>query len=267
MCAMLWREGRPAMGPPQKEPVRGPADREHGVHRRIGRAGGLPPPGRHHHPPRARGRRQFVPAHPHLVPDRDGPAQAHERGGDGDRPPDRAEKGQIEQAYRGAEAAGVAVCCQDEAGPYQTVPYPGENWQPAGHPARQPHEYQREGTAKLLTLFRPATGQVWAKGVTHAPNAVLHPWLQAELTQVLTALPAVTTSEGERPALARWESWLGRPPRAPLPPLRLILIWDNLPGHLTPCVVEWTSRIPGICRRTQRGSQRSQHNGRTRGTR
>ena len=119
------------------------------------------------------------------------------------------------------------------------MPYPGESWQPEGHPARLPHEYQREGTAKLLTLFRPATGQVRATGVTHAPNAVLHPWLQAELTQVLAALPAVTTPEGERPPLARWETWLGRPPRAPLPPLRLLLIWDNLAGHLTPDLVEW----------------------------
>ena len=72
----------------------------------------------------------------------------------------------------------MAVACQDEAGPFQTVPYPGASWQPEGHPARQPHEYVRAGTAKLLTLLRPATGQVWAKGVTHCPNAVLHPWLK-----------------------------------------------------------------------------------------
>ena len=89
----------------------------------------------------------------------------------------------------GAEAAGVAVWCQDEAGPYQTVPLAGQSWEPEGQPARQPHEYVRAGTAKLLTLFRPATGQVRAKGVTHAPNAVLHPWLQAELEAALAALP------------------------------------------------------------------------------
>ncbi len=78
-----------------------------------------------------------------------------------------------------------------------------------------------------------------ATGATHPPNAVRHPWLQAELTPVLATLPAVTTSEGERPPLARWARWLERPPRAPLPPVRLILIWDNRAGHLPPAVVEW----------------------------
>lgn len=133
----------------------------------------------------------------------------------------------------------MAVCCQDEAGPFQTMPVAGQSWEPLGKARCLPHEYERNGTAKLLTLFHPASGHVRAKGVTSAANAVLHPWLKAELTQVLAALPAVTTSEGERPPLARWESWLGRPPRAPLPPLRLILIWDNLAGHLTPDLVEW----------------------------
>jgi hypothetical protein len=119
------------------------------------------------------------------------------------------------------------------------VPYPGESWQAQGQPARQPHEYFRAGTAKLLTLFRPATGQVRAQGVSRTTNAVLHPWLHTELTAVLAALPAVTPPEAERPPLARWETWLGRPPRALLPPLRLILIWDNLAGHLTPDLVGW----------------------------
>jgi len=145
----------------------------------------------------------------------------------------------IELAYRTAEAAGIALCNQDEAGPYQTVPYPGESWEPQGDPARQPHEYVRHGTAKLLTLFRPATGEVRAKGVRNAPNAILHPWLQEELTAILATLPEVTTPEEERPAAARWKTWLGHEPRAPLPPLRLILIWDNLTGHLSWSIVHW----------------------------
>src|SRR5918992_1473393 len=98
----------------------------------------------------------------------------------------------IERAYRLGEALGLAVWTQDEAGPYQAIPQPGSSWQPEGEPARQPHEYVRGGTAKLLTLFRPATGELRAEGVTNATNAVLHPWLQAELTAVLAALPAVT---------------------------------------------------------------------------
>jgi hypothetical protein len=142
-------------------------------------------------------------------------------------------------AYGGAEAAGVPVWCQDEAGPYQAIPQSGASWQPVGEPRRQPHEYIRGGTAKLLTLFRPATGEVRAKGVPNAPNAVLHPWLQTELTQVLAALPGVTRPEAERPVLARWATWLGHEPREPLPPLRLLLIWDNLAGHTSWAMVRW----------------------------
>ena len=145
----------------------------------------------------------------------------------------------IELAYRVAEAAGVATWCQDEAGPYQAIPQPGARWQPEGCPVRLPHEDVRGGTAKLLTLFRPATGEVRAKGVTTATNVVLHPWLQQELTQVLAALPEVTLPEAERPVAAQWATWLGHEPRVPLPPLRLILIWDNLAGHLSWAIVDW----------------------------
>ena len=119
------------------------------------------------------------------------------------------------------------------------MPFPGESWEPEGQPARQAHEYIRNGTAKLLTLFRPSTGEVRAKGVTNAPNTVLHPWLQDQVTQILATLPAVTLLDAERPMLARWETWLGHPPRAPLPPLRLILVWDNLAGHLSYAIVRW----------------------------
>jgi len=52
-----------------------------------------------------------------------------------------------------------------------------------------PHEYVRHGTAKLITLFHPATGQVRVKGVTSCPNVVLHAWLEAELLAILEALP------------------------------------------------------------------------------
>lgn len=133
---------------------------------------------------------------------------------------------------------------EDEAGPYQAVPQPGSSWQPEGHPALHPHEYTRGGTAKLLTLFRPATGQVRAKGVLSAPNAVLHPWLKAQFSEILADIekkqPVETLPpEAERPLCARWETWLGHPPRISLPPLRIILVWDNLAGHLTPDLVLW----------------------------
>lgn len=184
-------------------------------------------------------RRQLVSANADVVSDGDGAAEAQGRGSPGGRSADRRQKGAIDQAYRLGEAAGLPVWCQDEAGPYQAIPQPGAAWAPVGKPALRPHEYIRAGTAKLLTLFRPATGEVRAKGVTNAPNAVLHPWLQVELTDVLARLPALTLAEDERPPLARWATWLGHEPRDPLPPLRLLLIWDNLAGHLSWSIVRW----------------------------
>ena len=64
---------------------------------------------------------------------------------------------------------GLAVWVEDEAGPYQTVPYPGESWQPGGQPVHQPHEYIRNGTAKMLTLFHPASGECGSKGSPNRP--------------------------------------------------------------------------------------------------
>jgi hypothetical protein len=151
----------------------------------------------------------------------------------------------IEAAYTEAEAGGLAVCCQDEAGPYQAIPHPGATWHPAGSPALQPHEYLRGGTAKLLTLFRPATGEVRAKGVRSAPNAVLHPWLTGQLRQVLAELEAhplpVRVPLPEDHLLRRtWEHWWWSYERPkPAPPLRLLLIWDNLAGHLSYNLVRW----------------------------
>jgi DDE superfamily endonuclease len=174
-----------------------------------------------------------------VVPDRYGAAQAQGWGGARGRSEDGRKKGRIDLAYRLAEAAGLPVWCQDEAGPYQAIPQAGASWTLVGEPVRLPHEYVRGGTAKLLTLFRPATGELRANAVTNATNTVLHPWLQAELTAVLATLPPVTGSEDKRPPLARWATWLGHEPREPLPPLRLLLIWDNLAGHLSWSIVRW----------------------------
>jgi len=91
----------------------------------------------------------------------------------------------------------------------------------------------------LLTLFRPATGALHAKAVTSGTNAVLHPWLMTELEQVLATLPQSETPQEERPVAARWATWLGHPPITSLPPLRAILVWDNLAGHLSWSIVHW----------------------------
>jgi transposase len=124
------------------------------------------------------------------------------------------------------------------------MPQPGASWQPEGHPALQPPAYERGGTAKLLTLFRPATGHLRAKGVVSATNAVLPPWLKEQLREGLAELAekhpqAELPPEAQRPAGARWETWLGHPPRNPEPPLRIVLVLDNLAGHLSYDLVRW----------------------------
>jgi len=139
---------------------------------------------------------------------------------------------------------GSAVWCEDEAGPDQAIPHPGAGWRPVGAPARQPHEYVRGGTATRLTLLRPATGEVRAKGVPNAPNAVLHPWLCAELTAILKVLPAPvlpTDPAATQVAWAVWQAGRSRPITLPaaLPPVRLLLVLDTVAGHLPPALVLW----------------------------
>jgi DDE superfamily endonuclease len=135
---------------------------------------------------------------------------------------------------------GLSVWCQDEAGPYQTKPYSGTNWRLQSHPVQQPHEYSRNGTAKVLTLFHPADGQLLVKGVRRTTNVIVHAWLKEQLLAILAQLPRVVLG---LPYLDRlpWEHWreglqqLVTLP-AQLPPLRLLLIMDNLVGHKNP---EW----------------------------
>ncbi len=134
--------------------------------------------------------------------------------------------------------------CEDEAGPFQTVPYEGETWTEEGQAERQGHEYLREGTAKCLTLFHPASGEVRVKGVTRCPNPVLHQWLRDELSSILATLPppaSTLDADTTRTLWARWQAGLRQPIPLPdaLPPLRMLLIWDNLKGHKTLALVEW----------------------------
>jgi hypothetical protein len=178
-----------------------------------------------------------------LVPDRPGGAQAPAWGRDGGGSGHRGEKKLIEDAYTLGEQLGLAVWDQDEAGPYQTKPYPGASWQPSGQPSRQAHEYIRNGTAKMLTLFHPRSGAVRIQGVTSATNAVLHPWLKAQCTAILATLPPPTAADAVTQT-ALWQVWqhgLRQPLTLPaaLPPLRMLLVWDNLAGHHTPDMVLW----------------------------
>jgi hypothetical protein len=130
------------------------------------------------------------------------------------------------------------------------VPDPGNRWEPQAHPRRQPHEYLRLGTVKLLTLFRPATGQVRVKGVRSCPNTVLHAWLKSALDALLATLPEPIPLQDPLAQRARWMRWM-RGMRwqeglrvkitlpAVLPPLRLLLVGDTLTGRHTPELVLW----------------------------
>jgi hypothetical protein len=102
----------------------------------------------------------------------------------------------------------------------------------------------REGTAKQLTLFHPASGEVRVQGVPRCSNAVLHPWLTEQLLTLLDTLPAPAALLGAAENRRRWERWQeGLSVRITLPetlpPLRLLLVGDNLAGHLTPSLVRW----------------------------
>lgn len=150
----------------------------------------------------------------------------------------------IEQAHKIGEALGLSVWNEDQAGPFQTLPYPGSSWEPEGHPQHRSHEYIRNGTAKLLTLFHPADGQVRVKGVTSCPNSILHPWLKQELTDILASLPQPSLVLEPEANRALWDMWfegLSVRPTLPaeLPPLRMLLILDNLKGHKSLDLVQW----------------------------
>ncbi len=152
------------------------------------------------------------------------------------------------------------------------MPYPGASWQPEQEPAHQPHEYQRNSTAKMLTLFHPASGQARVKRVRNSTNVVLHSWLKAgpgqgqaqaqaqnstnvvlhswlkaELTEVLAALPPPTeemilmSSDARRELWEGWREGLGAVATLceELPPLRVLLVMDNLVGHHTPELLVW----------------------------
>jgi hypothetical protein len=155
--------------------------------------------------------------------------------------PTRRQKKLIDAAYR---QRSIPVWTEDEAGPFQTVPCPSRRWRPMGDPAHYPHEYIRNGTAKQLTLFHPATGDVRVKGVLRTTNAVLHPWLKSELKNIVDALPASRQPLDPAKNRRQWERWqegLANRFQLPdsLPPLRMLLVLDNLQGHRTPDLVLW----------------------------
>jgi len=85
---------------------------------------------------------------------------------------------------------------------------------------------------------------VRVKGVARSTNAVLHPWLEAELSDILGTLPPPAgrargaDAAQQQAAWGRWQEGLTirfTLPQA-LPPLRMLLVLDNLAGHKS---AEW----------------------------
>ncbi len=135
--------------------------------------------------------------------------------------------------------------------PYQAIPHPGQRFAKQGQPNCYPHTYIRGGTAKMLTLFHPSSGKVRVKGVLHSTNAILHPWIKEQVTEILAGLPlplplpSQSEVETETDNRADWECWQeGLTVKfsllsSALPPLRRLLIWDNLVGHWNAELLVW----------------------------
>jgi hypothetical protein len=52
--------------------------------------------------------------------------------------------------------------------------------------------------------------------------------------------PMLQPPEEQRPQSAQWKTWLWPHESAEgLPPLRILLVWENLAGHLTPDLLGW----------------------------
>ena len=73
---------------------------------------------------------------------------------------------------------------------------------------------------------------------------MLHGWLKAELTDVLAGLPEPATSLSPEETRLLWTQWQeGLTVRVTLPsvlpPLRMLLVWDNLARHKTPELGLW----------------------------
>ncbi|MFK7849027.1 MAG: transposase [Rhodothermales bacterium] len=141
-----------------------------------------------------------------------------------------------------AASLGLAISCADQAGPFQTIPYPGRRWCKETKACQIDYEYIRNGTAKLMTLFLPATGEVRVKGTRRCRNVDLHPWMKEQLSALLQTLPVgEVTDEQNRAQWKRWQEGLTRPITLPqkLPRLRMLLVLDNLAGHRSSEFVLW----------------------------
>ena len=81
------------------------------------------------------------------------------------------------------------------------------------------------------------------KGVKQSTKAALHPWVKKQVEEILKTLPEkpILDEETNRQLWKEWQSGLSRriTLSEKLPPLRMLLVWDNLQGHYTPEMVLW----------------------------
>jgi len=79
---------------------------------------------------------------------------------------------------------------------------------------------------------------VHLKPVSSCTNAILHGWLKEQLEAVLATMPPPAAPADATLTCAAWETWQdGLAERftlpADLPPLRMLLVWDNLTAYST----------------------------------
>ena len=137
-----------------------------------------------------------------------------------------------------AEAAGIPLWCQDEAGPYQAIPQPGPAGRRSGKPASAPRVRPRRDR-QAADPAPPGHGRGPRQRRHERDQRRAPPLAPGGADRRARHAPTRHHPEDERPPLARWATWLGHEPREPLPPLRLLLIWDNLAGHLSWSIVRW----------------------------
>ena len=96
----------------------------------------------------------------------------------------------------------------------------------------------------MLTLFHPENGVVIVKGTLKSTNAIIHPWLKDMLGKILDSLPPKERQASPQVERALWKAWqenVGERftlPETP-PPLRLLLVLDNLTGHKSHDLILW----------------------------
>jgi transposase len=96
-------------------------------------------------------------------------------------------------------------------------------------------------------LFHPAGGRVHPQPVSRRTNPIPHGWLKGRPTMIVAALPAPAAPADPAATRTAWEAWQeGLAERftspAEPPPLRLLLVWDNLTGHKSAEMVVWLCR-------------------------